>query len=263
MTTLTLIAAMDKARAIGVDGGLPWRLSADLQHFKKQTLGKAVVMGRRTFEEVGKPLPGRQNIVLSRSMSKAPRGCELATSLAQSLALAKSDEVMIIGGGEIYREALARAHRLLITHVDTRVVRADTWFPRIVSRRWSGWTVSQHDADAKNEHGFSIVEYLPRVVNRRVLCRTPTLYKKPTRIAQWKFELVRERILAALSQAEKPLPFAQLAGLVGKTLTPAQRKDLGSMGWHVTCVKLELECAGEIARAVGAGPQRLVLTSAG
>ena len=97
---------MDNARAIGVDGSLPWHLPADLKHFKQTTIGKSVVMGRRTFEEVGRPLPGRQNIVLSRTLARAPKGCELAAGLKQALALAKSAEVMIIGGGEIYRAAL-------------------------------------------------------------------------------------------------------------------------------------------------------------
>ncbi|MFK7956481.1 MAG: dihydrofolate reductase [Lysobacterales bacterium] len=257
--TTTLIAAMDNARAIGVDGGLPWHLPADLKHFKQTTLGKSVVMGRRTFEEVGRPLPGRQNIVLSRSLLRPPKGCELAITLEQALALATSTEVMIIGGGEIYRAALGSADRLVITHVDTRVDRADTWFPRIIKSRWSGWTMRSIAADAGNAFDFRVVEYLPRILNERVLCRTPSVGKKPTRIPQWKFELLRGHIVQILADADSPVLFAELRGLVGSRLNADQRKRLGSLGWHCTCVKLELEVAGEIQRLRGSGPQLLAL----
>ncbi|MEM6574474.1 MAG: dihydrofolate reductase [Pseudomonadota bacterium] len=257
MKTLTLIAAMDQARAIGIDGGLPWHLPEDLKHFKASTVGKTVLMGRRTFEEVGKALPRRQNLILSRSMTAAPPGCVLAATLTDALAMADSDEVMVIGGGEIYRATLRRANRLLITHVHTRVARADTWFPRISSKRWSGWTMSEQQPDPKHEHGFSIVEYLPRVVDDKVLCRTPAVGKKPTRIPVWKFELMRDRILAVVGGQKEPIAFKALPGLVDRKLAKAERASLGSLGWHVTTVKLELEVAGELRRAPGSGPQRL------
>ncbi len=259
MKTLTLIAAMDQARAIGIDGGLPWHLPADLKHFKSSTVGKTVLMGRRTFEEVGKALPRRQNLILSRSMKTAPAGCLLAATLSGALAMADSDEVMVIGGGEIYRATLRQASRLLITHVHTRVARADTWFPRISSKRWSGWAMSEQDPDLKHEHGFSIVEYLPRVVDDKVLCRTPTIGKKPNRIPAWKFEMLRDRILAVVGSRKDPVLFKDLPGLVDRRLSKAERVSLGSLGWHVTTVKLELESAGELRRAPGSGPQRLTI----
>src|SRR5690625_2296147 len=104
MTRITLVAAMARANIIGRQGGMPWHLPADLQHFKRITLGKPVVMGRHTFESIGRPLPKRRNIVVSRSGRVSDESVERASSLEQALKLAGDSEVMVIGGGEIYRE---------------------------------------------------------------------------------------------------------------------------------------------------------------
>ena len=99
--TLTLIAAMGKNRAIGLDGRMPWHLPAELQHFKKVTMGKAIVMGRKTWQAIGRPLPGRQNIVVSRYPDFSAEGVEVAGSLEDAVECSESDEVMVIGGGQL------------------------------------------------------------------------------------------------------------------------------------------------------------------
>ncbi|HSH27818.1 MAG TPA: dihydrofolate reductase, partial [Wenzhouxiangella sp.] len=112
MTEITLVAAMARNRVIGRDGGMPWHLPADLKHFKAVTMGCPIVMGRRTFESIGRPLPGRTSIVISRSRPELPDGALLAGSLDEAIEQAAADRVMVIGGGQIYRETLGRADRL-------------------------------------------------------------------------------------------------------------------------------------------------------
>jgi dihydrofolate reductase len=129
--TIALIAAMDRARAIGKNGALPWHLPPDLKRFKALTLGHTVLMGRKTFESIGKPLPGRRNVVLSRDPSFQRDGVEACRSLSAALRLCTSDTLWVIGGGEIYTLALPIAQRLEITHVDTEVTGADAWFPEL------------------------------------------------------------------------------------------------------------------------------------
>lgn len=126
--TLTIVAAMGRNRAIGVDGGLPWRLPEELKHFKETTLGKPIVMGRRTWESIGRALPGRQNIVVTRQAGYEAEGCRVVGSLVEAIEVANGTEVMIIGGGELYRQALPLASRMVLTEVD-RSPEADTWFP--------------------------------------------------------------------------------------------------------------------------------------
>jgi dihydrofolate reductase len=107
---IIIIAAMARNRAIGRDGAMPWHLPRELKHFKETTMGKPIVMGRRTWESIGRPLPGRQNIVVTRNPSFRADGCEAAESLAAAVDLARGEEVMIIGGGQLYR-ASARLRR--------------------------------------------------------------------------------------------------------------------------------------------------------
>ena len=126
--TLTLIAAMGKNRAIGLDGRMPWHLPAELQHFKKTTMGKTIVMGRKTWQAIGRPLPGRQNIVVSRNPGFLAEGADLAASVDDAVAMSESDEVMIIGGGQLYALALPSATRMVLTLIDIEP-EADTWFP--------------------------------------------------------------------------------------------------------------------------------------
>lgn len=159
--TLTLIAARARGGVIGMGGDMPWHIPADLKFFKAQTLGKTVVMGRLTFNAIGKALPGRQNIIVSRRLSAAPAGTQIAASLADALAAAASDEVMIIGGGQLYAAALPLARRLILTEIDLEVP-GDTWFPAIDEADWREIWREDHPATAGEKplpaFGFRILE---------------------------------------------------------------------------------------------------------
>jgi len=148
-TEIVLVAALARNHVIGADGGMPWRLPADLKHFKQLTLGHPVVMGRRTFESIGRPLPGRRNIVVSRSLDQAPEGCELARSLDQALAGANS--MMVIGGGELYAQALPRARRLELTLIDA-TPEGDTRFPEWRPCDWQLVSMRVRPADQANRY---------------------------------------------------------------------------------------------------------------
>ena len=132
---VTLIAAMARNRAIGLDGEMPWHLPAELKHFKESTMGKPIVMGRKTWESIGRVLPGRQNIVVTRNPSFKAPGCTLAGSLDQAMDLAQGEEIMIIGGGQLYQLAMAVADRMILTRVDCEP-EADTWFPDWQPQDW-------------------------------------------------------------------------------------------------------------------------------
>lgn len=135
---VSLIAAMARDRAIGRAGGMPWHLPEDLRHFRAATWGKPVLMGRRTLDSIGKPLPGRRNLVLTRDPASLPPGVEGFADLASALAAAADTaELMVIGGGEVYRAAWALAERLLLTVIDLEVADADTWFPEIDPAEWT------------------------------------------------------------------------------------------------------------------------------
>lgn len=154
---LSLIAAMAKDRVIGKDNAMPWHLPADLRHFKAVTLGKPVVMGRRTFESIGRPLPGRRNVVVSRNAQWLAEGVEVAASLDAALALlADCDEVMIIGGGQLYAEALPRADRLYLTYIDAQLS-GDTHFPDYMPLGWQELERTRHPADEKNAYACEFV----------------------------------------------------------------------------------------------------------
>lgn len=154
---VSLIAAMDKNRAIGIENCLPWHLPADLQHFKKMTLGKPVLMGRNTFESIGKPLPGRLNIVVSRDPRYQAVGCTMASSLDDALIKAQGhDEVMIMGGASFYAQTLAHAQRLYLTFVDTEV-QGDAFFPAWEDSEWCEVAREHHLADEKNRFNYDFV----------------------------------------------------------------------------------------------------------
>lgn len=151
---IVLVAAMGANRVIGIDGRMPWHLPADLAHFRKLTLGKPVIMGRRTFEAVGKPLSGRRNIVLSRSRRTFPDGVGTATSLDQALGLAEdAGEVMIIGGERLYMQALPLADAMELTFVDA-APNGDTFFPEWSDSEWILRSSQARPADADNPHGL-------------------------------------------------------------------------------------------------------------
>ena len=133
----TLIAAIAKNGVIGKDGGLPWRIPEDLKHFKRTTLGHAVIMGRKTFDEVGRPLPDRRNIVVTRKQGLVLAGCEVVGSVEAAIELARATdpEPFVIGGAEIYRAALPYATRMILTELD-RDAEGDTWFPAFDRSGW-------------------------------------------------------------------------------------------------------------------------------
>ncbi|WP_031554605.1 dihydrofolate reductase [Parvularcula oceani] len=155
---IALVVAMAENRVIGRDGGLPWRMADDLRWFKRVTLGKPVIMGRTTFASIGKPLPGRTNIVLSRRAEFAPDGAQVAGSLEDGLALAKeaaaraeAEEICVIGGGAVYAEALPRADRIYRTVIEAEV-EGDTRFPALAPDRWTASTLERIAPDGRNDH---------------------------------------------------------------------------------------------------------------
>ena len=154
---ITLVAAMGRNRAIGQDGELPWRLPRELKHFRDTTMGKAIVMGRLPWRSIGRPLPGRQNIVVSRDPGFDAPGCEVAASLGEAVALARSGEVMVIGGGQLYAAALPLADRMVLTLVDC-APEADTWFPEWDREEWHEISARDEAADADNPHSYRVVE---------------------------------------------------------------------------------------------------------
>lgn len=162
---ISLIAALDRNRAIGKGSQLPWRLPDDLRRFKALTLGKPVLMGRRTAESLGRALPGRANLVLTRSQQAPFAGMQVVGSLAQALGIARqadATELCVIGGGEVYALALPLATHLYLTEVETVVAGADVYFPRFDICEWCEDSRQTHAADAGHEHAFSYVDYSRR-----------------------------------------------------------------------------------------------------
>ncbi len=154
---ISIIAALAENRVIGVNNTLPWRLPNDLKHFRRLTTGHAIVMGRKNYESIGKPLPERTNIIVTRNRDYRASGCLIAHSLDDALALAKGDpEIFVIGGAEIYREALPLADRLYLTQVHS-AVEGDTFFPEINDNAWKETAREQHAADEKHAYAYSFV----------------------------------------------------------------------------------------------------------
>jgi len=156
---VSLVVAMARNGVIGKDGGLPWHLPDDLKHFKRLTLDHTVIMGRKTFEEIRRPLANRRNVVISRNPDFRPSGVTVVPSLAEALALgATEDEVFVIGGGEIYRQALPLADRLDLTvvHAD---VDGDTTFPPFDVNGWVLESEEDHPADPRHAWPFSFRAY--------------------------------------------------------------------------------------------------------
>lgn len=156
---VALIAAMDRRGAIGRDNALPWRLPDDLARFKALTLGKPVLMGRKTAESLGRALPGRRNLVLTRSGRAPFEGMEPVASLEAVLREVGDGELMVIGGGEVYALAAPHATRMYITHVYTVVEDADAFFPAVDMGRWREVARERHLADARHAAPFEFVDY--------------------------------------------------------------------------------------------------------
>ena len=154
---ITLIAAMGKNRAIGLDGKMPWHLPAELQHFKQATMGKAILMGRKTWQSIGRPLPGRQNIVISRDPGFVAGGADVVNSLEAALEISQVDEIMVIGGGQLYELALPLAEHMILTLIDIEPD-ADTWFPLWDKEQWKKTHERQFKVDDQNALAYRIVE---------------------------------------------------------------------------------------------------------
>jgi dihydrofolate reductase len=160
MTQLSLIVAMANNNIIGKDNNMPWHLPADLAYFKKTTLGQPIIMGRKTFESIGRALPGRRNIVISRDANYQAEGIESVTSVDQALALvADIEEVMVIGGGAIYAHCLSAATRLYITHIRADID-GDTHFPDVdLKNDWQKLSSEYFKADTKNSYDLDFIVY--------------------------------------------------------------------------------------------------------
>lgn len=157
MTTISLIAAMGRDRVIGRDNQLPWHLPADLQHFKHVTMGKPILMGRLTYESIGKPLPGRRNVVITRDTAFAAPGCEVVNSIEAALAaVADVEEVMVIGGASFYHQMLPQADRLYLTFIDADFD-GDAWFPQWDAGEWREMEREEHAPDERNPHAYAFV----------------------------------------------------------------------------------------------------------
>ncbi|MFO7552544.1 MAG: dihydrofolate reductase [Haliea sp.] len=159
------MVAMAANGVIGRDNGLPWHLPGDLRHFKRTTLGKPIIMGRKTFESIGRPLPGRPNIVISRRDNWSAEGVAVAASLeaaldsAQALAAASgAEELVVIGGAQIYAAALPLASRLYVTEVHAEVA-GDTWFPPLNPAAWREIAREEHAATSDNPYPYAFVVY--------------------------------------------------------------------------------------------------------
>lgn len=152
---VSLIVAMAENRVIGRNNQLPWRLSADLQHFKKITMGKPLIMGRNTHDSIGRPLPGRTNIVISRDKQYQAAGCVLVHSIDAALeAAGDAEEVMIMGGAQLYEQTIGRADRLYVTLVHA-TIEGDVCFPEIDWAHWQEISAEVFRADDKNEFDYS------------------------------------------------------------------------------------------------------------
>ena len=158
MTLLTLIVARARNGVIGRDNTLPWRLPEDLAHFKRTTMGAPVIMGRKTWESIGRPLPGRRNIVVSRNAQLRLDGAETASSLEDALRLCVGvEQVFLIGGAQLYAEALPSADRLIVTEIDADIA-GDAHFPAIDPQRWIATERERHHSEA-NGFDYAFVTY--------------------------------------------------------------------------------------------------------
>lgn len=166
---ISLIVATDLNGVIGAKGRLPWHLPADLKHFRRSTLHKPVIMGRRTYDSIGRPLPKRQNIVLTQRSDFSAPGCQVANSLHHAIGLAREgqsgapDEAMVIGGGQIYRQFLPYADRILMTVVCHHHA-GDTYFVQLDPSQWRVSATEQRDADAANPYELRFVTLERQVV---------------------------------------------------------------------------------------------------
>lgn len=158
-TKISMIVAVAENGIIGTQGTMPWHITEDFKHFKAVTLGHPVVMGRKTYQSIGRPLPGRRNIVISRQEGLQIEGCQVVTSLEAALGLCDDEEeTFIIGGGQIYAQTMPLAHKLYITHVGIEAV-GDTRFPEISPAEWREVSRQEFPRGAAFDHPFAFVDY--------------------------------------------------------------------------------------------------------
>jgi dihydrofolate reductase len=156
---ISMIVAMADNRAIGKDNQLLWHLPDDFKHFKSVTMAKPILMGRKTYQSIGKPLPGRQNIVITKDLTFTADGVLVVNSIDAALDAAKEDaEVMVIGGASFYQQMLPLADRLYVTRVHHHFD-ADTFFPEIDADQWRLVEQTEHAADERHAFSFSFIEY--------------------------------------------------------------------------------------------------------
>lgn len=153
---ISAIVAMSENRVIGKNNQLPWHLPADLAHFKKITWGKPIVMGRKTFQSIGRALPGRKNIVVTQGLNFQAPDCEVVHSLDEALGISQVDEIIIIGGAKIYEASLRYLTRLYLTIVHTELS-GDVFFPNLDEKEWTEISREKHLKDSKNSYDYSFI----------------------------------------------------------------------------------------------------------
>ena len=156
--TLSIIVALSENNVVGINNQMPWHLSADLKRVKALTMGHHLIMGRKTYESIGKPLPGRTNVIITRNKNFQSEGCVIVSSLKEALEKAKADtEVFIFGGGEIFREAMPTVKKIYMTRIHHHF-EGDTHFPELNPNEWK--EIARHDfnADEKNNYNYSFID---------------------------------------------------------------------------------------------------------
>jgi dihydrofolate reductase len=158
---ISLIAAIGKNNELGKGNTLLWHMPADMKHFKETTMAHPVIMGRKTFESIGKPLPNRRNIVITRDVKYKAPGVETAQSISGALEKLPdtNEEIFVIGGGELYKEFMPIADKLYITHIDAGDKDADVFFPEIIPIAWNEISHVEHKADDKNPFNYTFSVY--------------------------------------------------------------------------------------------------------
>ena len=157
MKHLTLVVALDAQRGIGIDNKLPWHIPEDLAHFKRLTSGHPIIMGRKTFDSIGRPLPKRRNIVITRNAQWRHEGVETASSLQAAIELVGDDTAFIIGGAQVFNDAMALAGRMVVTEID-HTYACDTFFPALEPGAWTETAREAYHSDASGVD-FAIVTY--------------------------------------------------------------------------------------------------------
>ena len=160
MSSLTIIVATDKQGGIGINNSLPWHLPEDLAHFKRMTSGHAIIMGRKTFDSIGRALPNRRNIVITRNSDWAHAGVDAVTSLHSAQEIVKNDHAFIIGGAQIYQQALTIADQLIVTEIQESFS-CDAFFPKINPADWEETGRENHYSE-KNHFNYAFVTYKKR-----------------------------------------------------------------------------------------------------